>query len=319
MPENKNNPQLDKLQSYISSFIKQFGTLILFLYKEINGFIVKYKYLFTAITIFLLSLFFFIIIGFPEITVYSIFFKQRTLGLAILSLIFLFTFLVVYYSKFSNYQKISYWLQSNILTFFSFAYFLRLNAAVVNFSNFNIDTRLVALPLSGFILYANYQLLTINQRKLTYLVPQIVIIAVQAYSFVNLIKLDRTSIRSFSYDWLALLFNLPGFIWFVVCALAITLVSLLSYKLKTKKQNLIFGLILFVLLFQALFAIDHIAGLSYWYKTFLFLVFWDFIYNPIYTISNQINDTKYQPKLVVSAIYHFVLIIALLIGRPIFG
>jgi hypothetical protein len=271
-----------------------------------------------SIVIAVLSAVFFGAIGFKNISFISAV-GQRSIGLLVLSGIFLLTFLACYYSGWSTFKKYSVWLQSNLLTFFSFAYFIGINAVNISVFNITLNTGFAGGLFSILILLVNLNLFGKNQRKMYLVVPQIILFGLQTFSFINLIEKDKTALRAFTTDWIELIFNVNNNLWLVLCAVSISIVSILSFQLKSLNKNLLFAGIFAVLNLEALFAIDNVAGLSYWYKALLFLVFWDFIYNPFFTISNDIKDPSFRAKLIISTVYHLILIFVIIAGKPIFG
>ena len=285
--------------------------------KTIQSELVKYRELIIASLISLLSGFFFLTINnlkFVAVPAVS----QRSVGIFTLAAIFLITFLACYYSGKTIFEKISLWLQSNILTFFLFAYFIGINAVNIYVLNFTLNTALAGVLFTLLIFLVNYNLFGANLRKMYLIVPQIILISLQSYSFINLLQTDKTSLRYFSTDWISAIFSINNTFWLVLTALAISLISILGFGLKSIKTNLTFIAIFWVLGLEFLFAINNISGLSYWYKAIIFLIAWDFVYNPLTTIITGTQDKLFQPKLTISSVYHLILFIIVILGKPIF-
>jgi hypothetical protein len=267
--------------------------------------------LIVATSLALLSGFFFLVIGYPDIFNSIPSFRQRWFGLCIFGICLLLTYLSCFYSHWKMLKSISVWMQSNVLLFFSFAYYLRLNNSDVGILGQKFDTGLVFIPLVVLIFTVNYNLFTTNKKRLLLVIPQVLLFCLQTFSFIGFLGIDRTTSRDFSQDWLSNVFNLPPLVWLLICAMAIGLVSVLNMKLQSLRKVLAFGLIFFVICFQILIAINTL-NTSYWYKSLLFLVCWDFLFTPFAAVVNRVIDPKYKPKLSVSTMYHIGLFLLIL-------
>jgi hypothetical protein len=286
--------------------------------KTILSHLVAYKALILATLVALFSGLFFLTINNLEfINIPAI--SQRSVGIFTLAIIFLITFLATYYSSKTPLEKLALWLQSNLVTFFLFAYFIGINAVNIYILNFTLNTALAGILFTFLIFFVNYNLFGSNVRRMSLIVPQIILISLQTYSFINLLQTDKTSLRDFSTDWISVIFNINNTYWLIFCGLAISLISIFSFQTKSVSKNIMFISILTILNIETLFAINNIAGLSYWYKALLFLIFWDFIYNPLNVIIKEEKDLSFRPKLIISTVYHLILfVVVAVIGKTIF-
>lgn len=272
---------------------------------------VHYPY-FVAGLLSLFSAMFFMAISLPSIFKPIPFFSQRFVGISILFLCFLVSFLFGYFCVKNRLKLFILLVQSNLLTLFTFTYFLRVNAINIQFLGINFNTMTISVPLVFLIHMVNLNLFKDRKFGLYLVMAQVVVFSLQGYAFINLLSTDYTNLRIFSTDWLASIFNLNTAIWIVVSSFAISVVSFANYKLINYKDQFVFFILSFLLYTQVLFLIDNLTFLNYWHKTILFLIFWDFIYTPMQYIALNIKDEKYTPKLIVSTIYHVLLAILVL-------
>ncbi len=260
----------------------------------------------------LLAAWFFLVIGFKSLFISLPFFSQRYFGILILGLAVSFSLLAALIYKQRWWESLSIWIQSGLLTFYSFAYYLRISFTEFKFLNLDLNTGLVFIPLIMLIFLVNWNLFDRDSKKVYLLVLQIFVIIGQTFSFLNLLQADRTEIRAFSQDWLTTIFKLNNIYWLFLSSLSIALLSILSFKLVGIKKNLGLLVVFFVLCSQVILLIYNFNNFTYWYKTLLFVVFWDYIFNPFYTIASKISDPKFRPKLIISTFYHFILFLIIL-------
>lgn len=272
---------------------------------------VHYAY-FVAGLLSFFSAIFFIAISLPAIFKPIPFFSQRFVGISLLLLCFLVSFLFGYFFVKNRLKLFILLVQSNLLTFFAFTYFLRVNAINIEFLGINFNTVVILVPLVFIIYLVNLNFFKDRKLGLYLVIAQVVVFSLQGYAFISLLGTDYTNLRTFSTDWLASIFNLNTAIWIVVSSFAISFVSFANYKLTNYKDQLFFFLFSFLSYTQILFLIGNLTFLNYWYKTILFLIFWDFMYTPMQYIALNIKDEKYTPKLIVSVIYHVLLAILVL-------
>ncbi|MEM1312746.1 MAG: hypothetical protein AAGF07_04770 [Patescibacteria group bacterium] len=271
-----------------------------------------------AIIISILNSLFFVAVGLRDIPFVSRV-GQRSIGLVILACIFTLTFLVAYYSPWDKLRKWSVWLRSNLLTFFSFAYFVGINAVNITVFGFTFNTGFAGAILAVLIFLVNLNLFGQNRTPMYLLVPQIILFCLQTFSFINLLEKDKTVLRDFTTDWIDYIFSFGDSLWLVICALSVAVVSVFSFRLKSTRESVIFILVVGILSLQSLFAIDNVFGLSYWFKALLFLVFWDYLYNPLLVLTTRAKDSNFRIKLIISTIYHLLLMLVIIAGRPVFG
>jgi hypothetical protein len=265
-----------------------------------------------ALNLSLLSGVFFLVIGYPQLFENLEFFRQRWFGIAVFLISLLITYVSCFYSDWSLKKRLSIWIQSNLLLLFSFAYFLRLNNSAIELPGLTLTTGLIFIPLTLLIFFTNYFLFSGKRLNLGLLLPIVLLFILYSYSFIGFLDADRTFVRNFSQDWLSLLFNLPPFIWLLICSFSITLVTVLNVRQSKSGKIAFFGLIVFILMTQIIIAVESL-NTTYWYQTLLVVVSWDFLYGPVKTILSETKDSKYQPRLAVSTIYHMLIFIVILL------
>lgn len=195
------------------------------------------------------------------------------------------------------------WLQSLFLSFFTFSYFL----GIENRSFYPI--LFAVLPVLVFLV--NTDLFGKQKYYHFTLFSQVLLFVVQTFSLLNFFNADRISTRDFQENILARIFSLDPIFWLVLCTFAVTLVSVAYLKTNSLVKNMIFGSILFLLIGQIIWLSEafDFRNSFYWQKSLLFIVAWDFLIFPFQNISLNKSDDKYNPKLIVSTLYHSFLII----------
>jgi hypothetical protein len=277
-------------------------------------FLKTYKAYITATVLSILSAWFFLVIGYPNLFAKLPFFTQRWFGLGILTACLVTTYLACYYSNWKLTKFWSVFVQSNLITLFSFAYYLRLNNSILGVGNVIISTSLVFIPLTALIFLVNLNLFGSKESKIYLILPQVLVITLYTFSFLSFINLDRTDVRDFSQDWLLFLFNLPLIFWLVLGSVAIALVSTLNSNVGFDRRKIGLVVLFGFLIFQALCLIYSLR-FTYWYQTLLLIVVWDFLFHPFKLIMNQVKDPKFRPKMVVSSFYHaFLFFIVMIFG-----
>jgi len=254
-----------------------------------------------------LALAFFINILFPESLRSFGVIGQRWFSLSVTGLYLLFVyFFCSLHSNWSREEKIKVGLQSFLLTIFAFAYGFRLNGLAFTYAGLNLNTNLIFVPLIGLIWLVNYRLFDIKSLKLPLLLPQIGLLSLFIFSFLYFIDLDRTFLRIFGQDILAQIFGLPSIIWLILTSIGLTLITVLNLEIHTLGRNLIFTLIIFWLIFQSLLLLDTLNFLTYISKTLLFVIIWDFLFEPIKRIATAKPDAT-KTQIWIWAAYHALL------------
>lgn len=289
-----------KLLFFWSIFKKEVATLS----KEVINFCVSHKDIILATLIALTSLCYFIVTAYSEVFEDRFpGFRIRIFGLITTAIVLVISFLGLYFTKYPWFKKISYYLQSVLLFFFSYSYFL-------NIENRNFyPIILTVLPV--FIFFIHLTLFTDKWINVYTTLAQILLFVLQTFSLLTFFSVDRVAARSFSQDILATVFNLPDAVWLTICAFAVTLVSLNYFRVKTLKTILYFFGLIFFLVIQILYIADTVAfkNFFYWEKTLIFLIMWDFLLAPLNIIINDLKDDKYNPRLAVSTVYHLILLV----------
>jgi len=265
-----------------------------------------------SISLTLLASLFFSVISFPDSFSSIAFFSQRSFGFFILAICLLLTFTFCLVYKRDRLEAVSIWLQSNALTFFAFAYFLRLNTINFKFAGIIFNTGIIFIPITILIFLVNWNLFGKNEKKSYLLIPQVILFSVHTYAFISLLSDDRTNLRNFSTDWLGAIFTLNSSWWLILCSAAIAIISVASMNMETVRKFLVNFALFFFLTWQTLLIINAFGFLTYWYKALLFLIFWDFLFVPFYQTLTEVKDSKYQPKLIISSFYHFLLFLVVL-------
>jgi hypothetical protein len=273
------------------------------LWSEFSTFLKQNKEILFASLIALISLFYFLV------TAYSTLFEEvfpgfriRLFSLAVALIVAVVSFLAFYLDHNPIFKKISLLAQSWLLLLFSYSYFLSIE-------NRNFYPIILAF-LPAFIFLIHIILFTNKWLNIYTSLAQIILFVLQTFSLLTFFSVDRVAARSFSQDSLSTVLNLPEWFWLVICALGVSVVSVNYFKLKTAKLNLYFFSLIFWLTIQILYITQVVLfkNFFYWEKTLIFVIMWDFLLVPLGIIANNLKDDKYQPRLVVSTIYHLLLL-----------
>ncbi|MEI6728737.1 MAG: hypothetical protein WCK98_03790 [bacterium] len=294
----------EKSESSTPQFFKKvFNTSYSLLSKAIN-FYTSNVAIFTSIWISLLSLLFFISVTYQDFfSTYFNFFRVRWFGVSVLVILALLTFFTSYLKHQKRVAFLLTWLQSNILTIISYSYLLGIE-------NKSFYPFIIAF-LTALILLVNYDLFGKKKYHFYILVIQVLLFSLQSFSWINLLAASRVEVISFHEDLLSNILKLPSWLWLAVSSLGITLITISSFGYGSAKKTLIYTPFLFYIFFQMFLVVENLnfANFFYWQKTLLFLIFWDFVYLPLKYIIKNTKDDKYQPRLVVSTIYHVALVL----------
>ncbi len=266
---------------------------------------------------------FFVGISFPDLWQSYFLFRQRWFGLISIAIYILSSLIFVLITNWGVFRSISVFIQSNILALFAFAYFLRLNIRDILIFGFSFNTAFLFLILSGLIFLVNLNLFGENKRQHWLLIPQVMLFALQAFSLLSFTDTFITSRVSFSSDWLNVLFNIHPFFWLTLCGLAITTITVFSYKIDSLKEFFkVFGIFAFciiqiIFLIYIIVFIDISLNLTYWNLTLMTLIFWDWLDGNFRIIAQKLEDSKFYPRLTISTIYHFILFLIVLLAPQI--
>ena len=256
---------------------------------------------------------FFLIISSPKLFVNIEYFNQRWFGLSVLIAALLFIWFTSSWARWSRWHSFCIWFQASTLLIFSFVYFLRLNQNQISIGGLNLNTSIIFIPLTLLIFTVSFLLYT--QPKL----PNIVLLAVvglyflQGFSIVYFVNNDRTGLREFTQDWLSRISEINPIIVISIISVVIGFTSVINLNLNKTRLN-IWAICIFTL--SMLAVIISIQGLpfTYWYKTLLALVAWDFLYRPFKQVFSTVTDSKFSDKLAISVIYHGILTIIIIVA-----
>jgi hypothetical protein len=255
----------------------------------------------------------FLVFGYPEFFTFIPNFRSRWVGLLSISFYSLVILIIAYFGKWSKKRGLSIWFQSNILVIYALVYFLRFNSSQIFLAGTTIDKNYILIPILSFIFIVNKQLF--NQLKKTnlLLVIEVLLITISTYSILDLLKITISDALTFNYQFLLEFFNLPQVFWVCFSAFIISFLSTLNLKVNKYSEVVIFTL-LFTTLNVSMFYIINQLNMTYWYKSLLFLCFWDFIYSPFNSIIHRESDTNFISKISISFLYHLILFVVIYIS-----
>lgn len=247
---------------------------------------------------------------------------------SIFIIIFLYIFSGGIFAFFIN--SFTIWLQSAVVGLASFLYYTTVKKAILGVFELNlpivnyfilprivvIHTGYVVIPLLVLLFLVNHNLFGQNKLKRPLLLLQNLLFAVLCFSFLELIKSDRTIVRNFSSGTLSFIGNINPNIWVLVCTFMISMLSILRLKLIGLRKNLGFIFLLFFILSQFLlllsptkdFPLVIFGSFTYWHKSLFLIIFWSFVFYPISLISDTLLVDKFRDKFILSAIYHFIIL-----------
>jgi len=234
-------------------------------------------------------------------------FRIRIFSLGIAFIVFVVSFLVIYFSNNTTFKKFLLLAESLLMLFFSYSYFLSIE-------NRNFYPIILAF-LPAFIFFIHLSLFTGKWTNIYTSLSQVLLFVLQTFSLLNFFSADRVAARSFSQDTLSLVFNLPEVVWLIICAFGVSVVSLNYLKIDKIKTNLYFFGIIFWIVIQLLYVSEAIMfkNFFYWEKTLIFIIMWDFLLAPLAFIARGLQDDKYRPRLAVSTVYHLFLVVLVFI------
>jgi hypothetical protein len=274
---------------------------------NIRHFISVHKGIIAAYLLTILVILFFFIIGFPQFFNSVRYFSQRWFGISVVFIYLIISLILCHLQKWTRLRLFSTWLQTNILFLFSIAYFIRLNNSSLNFSTFEISTELVFIPLSIFIFFVNKNLFESNKTTVIYTLGQVILISLCVFSLVYYIEIDNTAQRAYSNDFLLKLFKLPTYIWLVLSAFTIGLISTLTLKLKDSINFISVFLFFFLTTIQTEIILSNL-NFGYWAKTLVLITVWDYLFNAVLSFLIHPDYNKHKAKLIISTLYHIALL-----------
>lgn len=259
----------------------------------------------------LFTFFFFIIIEFPQAFQGIPGFSQRWYGLTLLFLYVGVTYFLCFFSNFQKHRAWAVWLQTNILVIFSLLYYVRLNSRDFALFGVTLTTSQIFIPISVLIFLVNQNLFGKHKNKIYLLAPQVLLFALNIFSLLSFIAIDRTNLRNFSQDWLIQVFSAPDWLWLLLLTLAVSAISVLNLNMEKRQRVILFTSVMTLMLFP-IFQIINKFSILYSYKTVLALIIWDLVYLPLRLSALKIPDPRFRFKLVLSTSYHLALILIIL-------
>ncbi len=222
------------------------------------------------------------------------------------------------------------WFQSVSVGLAGFLYFATVKKAILGVFELNlpfftyflpprilvIHTGYVVIPLLVLLFFVNYNLFGQNKLQKPLLLLQNLLFTVLCFSFLELIKSDRTVVRTFNSNTLSFIGSINPNVWVLICVLVISTVSILHLKLVGLGRNLGFVFLMFLILSQFLlflsptkdFSIVNFGSFTYWHKSIFLVIFWSFIFYPISLISTTKQIDKFRDKFILSSLYHFLIL-----------
>lgn len=253
----------------------------------------------------------FLIFGFPEFFASIPNFRQRWFGIASLVGYVVVTGIITYLRKWTIRRKISVYLQSNLLLFYSLIFYLRINSPTIDLAGYEFNSAFAFLPLLGLIFLVNRNLFNQNKNQTFLLISQVFLVSISTFSLLSLLETQRTASLEFSRDFLFEFFDQPNIVWIGFSSFVISIISTLNLRLNQYKDVILFSAILTVITSQIMFILNSF-NITYWYQTLLFIVFWDFIYHPFDSIIHQEVSTRFYSKFMISLGYHALLFVLIL-------
>jgi hypothetical protein len=255
----------------------------------------------------LISLWFFLAIGFPSIFTKLPIFQQKWFGITTLVFYSIVCILFIFPKEIPRLQKWYTAINSIILMTFSALYFIRVNNSPFELLSLNLSTRLIFIPLAFFIFLVNYHLLAGQRKSLLSLVGQVILYSLTTFSLVYYFDIDATAQRAFRVDFLESIFRLPLYLWLILASSVIAFVTTFSFKIKEHIDSISTFLFLFTAVLQASVIINYLT-IGYWAKTLLLLIIWDYLYQPASNFLSHPNEKLFTKRLYLSTIYHIGLI-----------
>jgi hypothetical protein len=251
----------------------------------------------------LISLWFFLAIGFPTIFAKLPIFQQKWFGITTLVIYSIVCILFVVPKQSPLIQKWYIALNSIILMTFSALYFIRVNNSPFELLSLNLSTRLIFLPLACFIFFVNYNLFTDQKNSLLSLVGQVILYSLTTFSLVYYFDIDATAQRTFRVDFLESIFRLPLYLWLILASAAIAFITTISFKIKEYIDSISTFLFLFTAILQSSVFVNYLT-IGYWAKTLLLLIIWDYLYQPVSNFLSHPQENLFTKRLYLSTIYH---------------
>jgi hypothetical protein len=183
-----------------------------------------------------------------------------------------------------------------------FLYTFRLSGTVLfHIGSWTVTTNLVVLLLPIIIFWQCLDIIN-NRNTLLLKILQAGFIFAQLYSTISLLN-------SLTYDSelqvnsiYKLIRQVPFYVWSTFSAFVVALLT--SYGLRKRTATFIFVLLVMI---PTLNIIMLTRTTTFWYQTLLALIVWDLIYQPIFEVDQDVNDSRALPKLFVSSVYHIFL------------
>jgi hypothetical protein len=302
--DNKGNNNFSALLNRLFIFcVKKFSEIGHF----IKTFCIKYSDYLISIFVSLISLFFFTSIGYYEFFSRNEFLNLRVYGVLSSVLIIISTYLVSFLSKWSFWKSVLVWIQSNILIFFSFVYFLTIN---------NRNFYPPAITVLTLLIFLNTKY--IFSKKTTFnlylLFSKVFTFSLAIFAYLDFLASNRVSNIEFNQQLLALFFNLDTNIWIAIISLSISLFSVYSFNFQSWKKFSLYFILFFILHFELFKFVNWtvLNNFFYWDKAMIIAIVWNFLFTRIKTIATEEVDPNFWHKTYISTGYHIFLILLVL-------
>jgi hypothetical protein len=206
--------------------------------------------------------------------------------------------------KWSFFHKFGIWAQTNLVFIYTTIYFLRLNNDTFNFLGYSLESIFLTIPIGllGFLI--NLNLFKKSTLKESYLVGVLILISLGTFSIVSLIEYNSGLISNNTI--LDLILKTPRYLWLALSAISIGFISSLNTGETNKKTIGLTGLGFGFFSIQFLYLLS-ILNFNYWYKSLMFLIFWDFLFGATRSIVLGEKTINYNSKLLISGLYHILL------------
>jgi len=259
-------------------------------------------------------LIYFISFTFPSFFENIEYLKPKNIFTACFSLHLLISYTFTFFKITDIRKQITAWINLNLFTLVTFVYFLRLEGSNLNFNfiNLNLSTSLVMVFFVILNFSLGYYILAEKAIDFWMQMSKVFISTLFFYSWISFLNLDNTQSREFLSDYLNNLFSLSPIFWLLIGAFVIAFQTSFSIEIKQLKTQIITWIFSTIIFYQILVLIN-IFSFSYWYKTLMFIVLWDFLVKPVSKVLLKTYDDKFTPKLIAHTVYHLILLAIVLI------
>jgi hypothetical protein len=177
-----------------------------------------------------------------------------------------------------------------------------------------IHSGYICIPLFVLNFWTFWNVFKSKVTNSTLLFLQVFLAALCTFSFVDLLSLDRSSIRVFNIDYLSILVSINPIFWVLTSIGIISFFTISKLSLASRKQKIMYVGIVFFVMAQWIFLLN-IAGIKlisfpnfiYIHKAILFMILWDFVYKAIVESLSQDSRSMFVSRTIGNALYHFAI------------